>query len=60
MARREFKPARNGNVLITNVGHGRLIEVTSGGEIVWDLHLLSPIVLPFTNYQHQLVPYGEP
>lgn len=48
----------NGNVLITNVGHGRLIEVTSGGDIVWDMHLLSPVVLPFTIYQHQRVPDG--
>ena len=48
----------NGNVLLTNVEHGRLIEVTPEGDIVWDMHFLSPIVLPFSIYQHQRVPYG--
>lgn len=47
----------NGNVLITNVEHGRLIEVTPDGDIVWDMHFLSPIILPFSIYQHQRVPY---
>ncbi len=47
----------NGNVLLTNVVQGRLIEVTSGGDIVWDMSFASPLLTPWAIYQFQRVAY---
>ncbi len=48
----------NGNVLIANTTAGRIIEVTPGGEIVWEMRIhLYGFTSPHTVYQLQRVPY---
>lgn len=50
----------NGNVLIANTTAGRIIEVTPGGEIVWDMRIhLDGGVMPYSVYQLQRVPHDS-
>ena len=46
----------NGNVLLTEVELGRIIEVTPEGDIVWDMQILNGL-LPHDIYQFQRIPY---
>jgi hypothetical protein len=47
----------NGNVLFTNVTQGRLIEVTEGGDVVWELKIFRGPIFPYSVYQLQRIPY---
>ncbi len=47
----------NGNVLVTSCTHGKLIEVTPEGDVVWRAQYLSSFGFPQTIYQSQRVPY---
>jgi len=48
----------NGNVLLTNVTQGRLIEVTDDGDVVWEMKILRGNMFPYSIYQCQRVPYS--
>jgi hypothetical protein len=47
----------NGNVLLTNVEGGRIIEVTPSGEIVWEMHMKRTIGPNHTIYSCTRIPY---
>ena len=49
----------NGNVLLTNVLRGTIIEVTPEGDVVWCMSFINPLLMPWTIYQLQRVPYGS-
>ncbi len=51
------KKLPNGNVILTNVGRGRIIEITPSGEIVWEMFMRGTLRIPHAIYSCDRVPY---